>query len=65
MDKFLAVFNVENNFSIFVKLLQPLNIMTCKSGLFELLATAMTLLMNWIIYSNFGFCEVNALQLPE
>ena len=65
MDKFFALFNVENNFSIFVKLLQPLNIMTCMSGLFELLATAMFLLLNWTLYSNFGFCQVDVLHLLE
>ena len=65
MDKFLAVFNVENNLSVFVKQLKLLNIMTCKSGLFELLATAMPLLLNWILYSNFGFCQVDALHLLE
>ena len=62
---FLAVFNVENNFSIFVKLLQPLNSMTCKSDLFELLATAISLLLNWILYSNFGFRQVDARHLLE
>ena len=44
--EYSAVFNVGHNFSIFVKLLQSLNIMTCKSGLFELFATAMFLLLN-------------------
>ena len=45
--------------------LQPLDIITCKPGLCQLLATAMSLLLNWILYPKFGFWQVDALHLPE
>ena len=46
-----------------LSLLQPLSIMTYEPGLFQLLARAMSLLLNWILYSKFGFWQVDALHL--